>query len=108
MDQVNRRISMQMMTDTAKVRRGPRLDLTLALADLGPCPRFKEADATQFILITPQSVNSSSFRWGPEVRVFKMRDPERGQGEWLPSSGLSQSPDADSVAFQGTLAVGHA
>ncbi|KAL8290054.1 hypothetical protein RQP46_002993 [Phenoliferia psychrophenolica] len=64
MDQVNRRISMQMMTDTAK-----------------------EADSTQFILITPQSVNSSSFRWGPEVRVSKMKDPERGQG---------------------TLAVGHA
>ncbi|KAM0745665.1 P-loop containing nucleoside triphosphate hydrolase protein [Meredithblackwellia eburnea MCA 4105] len=57
MDSVNRLISMKMMTETAKA-----------------------ADSTQFILITPQSVSSAGFKWGPEVKVTKMLDPERGAG----------------------------
>lgn len=53
MDAVNRRISMKMMLDVAK-----------------------NSDK-QHILITPQEMGSIQF--GPEVRIHRMRDPERGQ-----------------------------
>lgn len=39
----------------------------------------KSANATQFILITPQSTTGEAI-WGPEVRVSRMSDPERNQG----------------------------
>ncbi|GAA5994173.1 DNA repair protein SMC6 [Rhodotorula paludigena] len=55
MDAVNRRIAMRMMIDTAK-----------------------QADATQFILITPQEMSSIS--WGSEVKVTKLEDPKRAAG----------------------------
>ncbi|CAG8444247.1 9168_t:CDS:10 [Diversispora eburnea] len=55
MDAVNRRISMRMMIETAR-----------------------EADCTQYILITPQ--DASSVSPGPDVRVHRLQDPERGQG----------------------------
>ncbi|RIA90796.1 P-loop containing nucleoside triphosphate hydrolase protein [Glomus cerebriforme] len=55
MDAVNRRISMRMMIETAR-----------------------EADKTQYILITPQ--DASSVAPGPDVRVHRLQDPERGQG----------------------------
>ncbi|RHZ75652.1 hypothetical protein Glove_212g65 [Diversispora epigaea] len=55
MDAVNRRISMKMMIETAR-----------------------EADCTQYILITPQ--DASSVSPGPDVRVHRLQDPERGQG----------------------------
>ncbi|KAI0647716.1 P-loop containing nucleoside triphosphate hydrolase protein [Trametes meyenii] len=54
MDAVNRRISMKMMVDTANSSKGK-----------------------QFILITPQDMNTVNF--GPTVRVHQMADPERGQ-----------------------------
>ncbi|CAI2162914.1 7525_t:CDS:10 [Funneliformis geosporum] len=54
MDAVNRRISMRMMIETAR-----------------------EADCTQYILITPQ--DASSVSPGPDVRVHRLQDPERGQ-----------------------------
>ncbi|CAG8605460.1 7405_t:CDS:10, partial [Funneliformis caledonium] len=54
MDAVNRRISMKMMIETAR-----------------------EADCTQYILITPQ--DASSVSPGPDVRVHRLQDPERGQ-----------------------------
>ncbi|PVF98656.1 P-loop containing nucleoside triphosphate hydrolase protein [Serendipita vermifera] len=53
MDAVNRRISMKMLLDAVKNTN------------------------KQHILITPQEMNSMTF--GPEVRVNRMRDPERGQ-----------------------------
>ncbi|CAG8528519.1 9863_t:CDS:10 [Gigaspora rosea] len=55
MDAVNRRISMRMMIETAR-----------------------EADCTQYILITPQ--DASNVSPGPDVRVHRLQDPERGQG----------------------------
>ncbi|KAI0789611.1 P-loop containing nucleoside triphosphate hydrolase protein [Abortiporus biennis] len=55
MDAVNRRISMKMMIETANA-----------------------SDRKQYILITPQDMNS--IRVGPTVRVHRMTDPERGQG----------------------------
>ncbi|KAG0091325.1 Structural maintenance of chromosomes protein 6 [Podila epicladia] len=55
MDAVNRRISMQMLIDTA---RG--------------------SDGVQYILITPQ--DASSVSPGPDVRVHRLHDPERNQG----------------------------
>ncbi|CAD6976177.1 unnamed protein product [Tilletia controversa] len=55
MDAVNRKISMKMIADTAK-----------------------NNPATQFILITPQNLANVNF--GPEVRILRMSDPERGQG----------------------------
>ncbi|CAG8590107.1 10002_t:CDS:10 [Acaulospora morrowiae] len=55
MDAVNRRISMKMMIETAR-----------------------ESDCTQYILITPQ--DASSVSPGPDVRVHRLQDPERGQG----------------------------
>ncbi|KAK0529153.1 Structural maintenance of chromosomes protein 6 [Tilletia horrida] len=55
MDAVNRKISMKMIAETAK--KNP---------------------ATQFVLITPQ--NMANVNFGPEVRVVRMSDPERGQG----------------------------
>ncbi|KAF9924950.1 Structural maintenance of chromosomes protein 6 [Linnemannia zychae] len=55
MDAVNRRISMHMLIDAAR-----------------------EADGVQFILITPQ--DASSVSPGPDVRVHRLRDPERNQG----------------------------
>ncbi|KDQ21431.1 hypothetical protein BOTBODRAFT_168698 [Botryobasidium botryosum FD-172 SS1] len=54
MDAVNRRISMKMMIDTAK-----------------------SSDGRQFILITPLDI--SNIALGPEIRIHKMSDPERGQ-----------------------------
>ncbi|EJT99973.1 P-loop containing nucleoside triphosphate hydrolase protein [Dacryopinax primogenitus] len=56
MDAVNRRISMSMLTSTAKEMAG-----------------------VQYVLITPQDM--SSIKLGPEVRVHRMNDPERGQGQ---------------------------
>ncbi|KAG8834848.1 Structural maintenance of chromosomes protein 6 [Serendipita sp. 399] len=53
MDAVNRRISMKMMLDVAK-----------------------NSDK-QHILITPQEMGN--IQLGPEIRVHRMRDPERGQ-----------------------------
>ncbi|TFY75234.1 hypothetical protein EWM64_g8778 [Hericium alpestre] len=55
MDAVNRRISMKMMIDTAN-----------------------SSDGKQYILITPQ--NMQSIHVGTTVRVHRMNDPERGQG----------------------------
>ncbi|TFY72836.1 hypothetical protein EVG20_g177 [Dentipellis fragilis] len=55
MDAVNRRISMKMMIDTAN-----------------------SSDGKQYILITPQ--NMQSIHVGTTVRVHRMSDPERGQG----------------------------
>ncbi|KAE8226470.1 hypothetical protein CF319_g926 [Tilletia indica] len=55
MDAVNRKISMKMIADTAK-----------------------NNPATQFVLITPQ--NMANVNFGPEVRILRMSDPERGQG----------------------------
>ncbi|KAG9290012.1 hypothetical protein G9A89_010318 [Geosiphon pyriformis] len=55
MDAVNRRISMRMMIETAR-----------------------ESDCIQYILITPQ--DASSVSPGPDVRVHRLQDPERGQG----------------------------
>ncbi|GJJ74285.1 structural maintenance of chromosomes protein 6 [Entomortierella parvispora] len=54
MDAVNRRISMQMLIDTAR-----------------------ESDGVQYILITPQ--DASSVSPGPDVRVHRLHDPERNQ-----------------------------
>ncbi|XP_032234890.2 structural maintenance of chromosomes protein 6 isoform X4 [Nematostella vectensis] len=54
MDMVNRRISMQMMLKVAK-----------------------EQLQRQFILLTPQDM--SAIGGGPTVKIFKLRDPERGQ-----------------------------
>ncbi|KZO95925.1 P-loop containing nucleoside triphosphate hydrolase protein, partial [Calocera viscosa TUFC12733] len=56
MDAINRRISMNMLTGTAK-----------------------ESAGVQYVLITPQDM--SSVNLGPEVRVHRMNDPERGQGQ---------------------------
>ncbi|KZT57823.1 P-loop containing nucleoside triphosphate hydrolase protein [Calocera cornea HHB12733] len=56
MDAVNRRISMNMLTSTAK-----------------------ESAGVQYVLITPQDM--SNVNLGPEVRVHRMLDPERGQGQ---------------------------
>lgn len=53
MDSINRRISMKMMLDAAK------------------------SSDRQFILITPQDMGNVQL--GPEVRVHRMNDPERGQ-----------------------------
>ncbi|GES91454.1 P-loop containing nucleoside triphosphate hydrolase protein [Rhizophagus clarus] len=55
MDAVNRRISMKMMIESART-----------------------ADRTQYILITPQ--DASSVSPGPDIRVHRLQDPERGQG----------------------------
>ncbi|CAG8672880.1 433_t:CDS:10, partial [Cetraspora pellucida] len=55
MDAVNRRISMRMMIETAR-----------------------DSDCTQYILITPQ--DASNVSPGPDVRVHRLQDPERGQG----------------------------
>ena len=55
MDNVNRAASMTMMIQAARRSVG-----------------------RQFILITPQSMNSVGM--GDDVRVHKMSDPERGQG----------------------------
>lgn len=55
MDAVNRKISMKMVADMAK--KNP---------------------ATQFCLITP--LNMANINFGPEVRILRMSDPERGQG----------------------------
>ncbi|KAG0365815.1 Structural maintenance of chromosomes protein 6 [Gamsiella multidivaricata] len=54
MDAVNRRISIQMLIDTAR-----------------------ESDGVQYILITPQ--DASSVSPGPDVRVHRLHDPERNQ-----------------------------
>nr|QIC49993.1 structural maintenance of chromosomes protein 6 [Actinia equina] len=54
MDMVNRRISMNMMLKVAK-----------------------EQEERQFILLTPQDM--SSIGGGRNVRIFRLRDPERGQ-----------------------------
>lgn len=54
MDAINRRISMKMITDTAKTSHN-----------------------VQYILITPQ--NMGNIKFGPEVRVQKLSDPERRQ-----------------------------
>ncbi|KAG0211312.1 Structural maintenance of chromosomes protein 6 [Mortierella sp. GBA30] len=54
MDAVNRRISMQMLIETAR-----------------------ESDGVQYILITPQ--DASSVSPGPDVRVHRLHDPERNQ-----------------------------
>ncbi|KAF9196644.1 Structural maintenance of chromosomes protein 6 [Haplosporangium sp. Z 11] len=54
MDAVNRRISMQMLINTAR-----------------------ESDGVQYILITPQ--DASSVSPGPDVRVHRLHDPERNQ-----------------------------
>eukprot|EP00795_Rhopilema_esculentum_P017575 gene17575-9207_t len=54
MDMVNRRISMEMLLKIAK-----------------------EQNNRQFLLLTPQDMSNVSA--GNNVRIFKMRDPERGQ-----------------------------
>ncbi|KAH8925274.1 P-loop containing nucleoside triphosphate hydrolase protein [Atractiella rhizophila] len=54
-DAVNRRISMKMMVDTARL-----------------------ADETQFILITPQDMSTAAL--GPETHIVRMKDPGRSQG----------------------------
>ncbi|CCJ28575.1 unnamed protein product [Pneumocystis jirovecii] len=54
MDAVNRRISISMMIDAAR-----------------------DASTTQFILITPQDMGS--IRFGPDIKIIKMKDPERNQ-----------------------------
>ncbi|CAG8433302.1 13049_t:CDS:10 [Ambispora gerdemannii] len=61
MDAVNRRISMKMMIETAR-----------------------ESDCIQYILITPQ--DASSVSPGPDVRVHRLHDPERGQGTLIAHS----------------------
>jgi len=55
MDAVNRRVSMQMMTATAKA-----------------------SDGKQYILITPQDMGGTVLE--SHVRCHKMSDPERNQG----------------------------
>ncbi|XP_074643898.1 structural maintenance of chromosomes protein 6-like isoform X2 [Tubulanus polymorphus] len=55
MDMVNRRISMDMMMTAAKEQRG-----------------------RQFIFLTPQ--DTSHLKLGSDVCVYRMSDPERGQG----------------------------
>ncbi|KAI9596281.1 P-loop containing nucleoside triphosphate hydrolase protein [Syncephalis fuscata] len=55
MDAVNRSISTRMIIDSARL-----------------------AQRTQFILITPQSMDN--IQLGPDVRVLKLQDPERNQG----------------------------
>lgn len=55
MDAVNRKISMKMIIDTAKTSHN-----------------------VQYVLITPQNMASTKF--GPEVNVQRLSDPERGQG----------------------------
>ncbi|CAG8481459.1 1769_t:CDS:10 [Paraglomus brasilianum] len=62
MDAVNRRISMKMMIESAR-----------------------EADCTQYILITPQ--DASSIAPGPDVRIHRLHDPERGQATLRLTSG---------------------
>ncbi|KAG4302605.1 hypothetical protein PCK1_001189 [Pneumocystis canis] len=54
MDAVNRRISISMMIDAAR-----------------------DASTTQFILITPQDMGNIGT--GPDIKIIKMRDPERNQ-----------------------------
>ncbi|KAG4304636.1 hypothetical protein PORY_002029 [Pneumocystis oryctolagi] len=54
MDAVNRRISISMMIDAAR-----------------------DACTTQFILITPQDMGSIGV--GPDIKIIKMKDPERNQ-----------------------------
>ncbi|KAF9505770.1 hypothetical protein BS47DRAFT_1489692 [Hydnum rufescens UP504] len=54
MDAVNRKISMKMMIDTAK-----------------------SAEGRQFVFITPLDI--STVGQGPEIRIHRMNDPERGQ-----------------------------
>ncbi len=54
MDNVNRSTSMQMMVKAAR-----------------------QATGRQFVLITPQSMDSVS--WGEDVKIIRMSDPERGQ-----------------------------
>ncbi|CAO1633857.1 unnamed protein product [Sympodiomycopsis kandeliae] len=55
MDAVNRRTSMNLMVESAK-----------------------DSPGVQYILITPQSMANAKF--GPEVNIQKLGDPERGQG----------------------------
>lgn len=55
MDAVNRKISVKMLIETAKA-----------------------AHNVQYVLITPQSMTSAKF--GPEVNVQRLSDPERNQG----------------------------
>lgn len=55
MDAVNRKISMKMLIDTAKTSYN-----------------------VQYVLITPQAM--SNVKFGPEVHVVQLKDPERGQG----------------------------
>ncbi|KAI8049825.1 P-loop containing nucleoside triphosphate hydrolase protein [Syncephalis plumigaleata] len=55
MDAVNRSISTRMIIESARL-----------------------AQQTQFILITPQSMDN--IQLGPDVRVLKLQDPERNQG----------------------------
>ncbi|CAG8508446.1 4752_t:CDS:10, partial [Paraglomus occultum] len=62
MDAVNRRISMKMMIESAR-----------------------EADCIQYILITPQ--DASSMLPGPDVRIHRLLDPERGQATLQLTSG---------------------
>ncbi|KAG5518156.1 hypothetical protein PMAC_003342 [Pneumocystis sp. 'macacae'] len=54
MDAINRRISISMMIDAAR-----------------------DASTTQFILITPQDMGTIGF--GPDIKIIKMKDPERNQ-----------------------------
>ncbi|KAK9765232.1 Structural maintenance of chromosomes protein 6 [Basidiobolus ranarum] len=54
MDAVNRKISMRMMIESAR-----------------------QADETQYILITPQDMSNVSP--GPDIRVHRLNDPERNQ-----------------------------
>jgi len=56
MDAVNRKVSMELITGFA----------------------HKEKD-TQYIFITPQDMSSVQGIGGPDVRVHRMTDPERGQ-----------------------------
>ncbi|KAL1918810.1 uncharacterized protein VTP21DRAFT_2832 [Calcarisporiella thermophila] len=54
MDAVNRRLGMQLLIETARA-----------------------SDAVQYVLITPQ--DASNMLPGPDVRVHRLRDPERGR-----------------------------
>ena len=56
MDQVNRDVSMKMIISAAR-----------------------NAISRQFILITPQAMSAATTDNADDVKIIKMRDPERGQ-----------------------------
>lgn len=49
----------------------------------------EKSASKQYILITPQSVTEGGTRWGENVRIVRLADPERSQGRLLLLSSLS-------------------